>query len=83
MKATPCFLEQVVRTRPCLDAQWFAPILASPIRRESQADGRIRSWGAIVDPRDGKTRFLRIVTLADGATIHNAFFDRDFEDPRS
>jgi hypothetical protein len=80
MKATQYLLEQVLRKRPYIDPAWFAPILASPVRREAQADGRIRVWGAIVDPRDGKTRFLRIVTLEDGETIHNAFFDRDFED---
>jgi len=34
----------------------------------------------IVDPRDGQTRYLRVVTLDDGETVHNAFFDRDFED---
>jgi hypothetical protein len=54
--------------------------LAAPIRRETQADGRVRYWGAVIDPRDGKTRILRVVTLEDGETVHNAFFDRDFED---
>ncbi len=34
---------------------------------------------AVVDPRDGKTRYLRVVALADGVTIHNAFFDPDFD----
>jgi len=23
-------------------------------------------------------KFLRVITLADGETVHNAFFDRDF-----
>src|SRR5271156_1498610 len=27
---------------------------------------------------DGKSRILRVVTLDDGETIHNAFFDRNF-----
>jgi hypothetical protein len=34
----------------------------------------------VVDPRDGKTRMLRVVTLEDGETVHNAFFDRDYKD---
>ncbi len=80
MKATRYFLEQVLRKRPYLDPAWIEPILADPLRREVQEDGRIRNWGVVVDPRDGKTRYLRIVTLEDGETIHNAFFDRDFED---
>jgi hypothetical protein len=48
--------------------------------REVQDDGRIRHWGRVVDGRDGKSRVLRVVTLADGETIHNAFFDRDFQE---
>jgi len=56
--------------------------VAAPLRREVQADGRIRCWGSIVDPRDGKTRALRVVIPSDGETIHNAFFDRSFKDKR-
>jgi len=32
----------------------------------------------VQDTRDGKERILRVVTLEDGETVHNAFFDRDF-----
>jgi hypothetical protein len=82
LKATRYFEEQVLRKRPYIQSAWIAPILAAPIRRLVQADGRVRMWGAVVDPRDGKTRYLRVVTLEDGETVHNAFFDRDFEDQR-
>jgi len=47
-----------------------------PVREEVQADGRIRRWVKI-DEMEG--RFLRVVLLADGETVHNAFFDRSFE----
>ena len=80
MKTTRYFDEQVRRKRPYIDPAWIAPLLAGPLRREAQPDGRVRFWGSVVDPRDGKTRFLRVVTLEDGETVHNAFFDRDFED---
>ena len=80
MKTTRYFDEQVRRKRPYIDPAWIAPLLAAPLRREAQLDGRVRFWGAVIDPRDGKTRFLRVVTLEDGETVHNAFFDRDFED---
>jgi hypothetical protein len=79
LKTTRYFDEQVLRKRPYIQAVWIAPILASPVRRLAQPDGRVRVWGAVVDPRDGQTRILRAVTLADGETVHNAFFDRDFE----
>ena len=79
MKTTRYFEEQVLRKRPYLDRAWIAPILADPLRRTVQEDGRVPFWGAVLDPRDRQTRYLRIVTLADGETVHNAFFDRDFE----
>ena len=47
-----------------------------------QADGRIRWWGRVIDPRNGQQRVPRVVTLDDGETLHNAFFDRGYrEDP--
>ena len=41
-----------------------------------QADGRVRRWAQIPE-MEGK--YLRVILLADGETIHNAFFDRSFE----
>jgi hypothetical protein len=81
MRTTQYFAEQMLRKRPYLPTEWFAAILAVPLRRSVQADGR-SPLGWATDPRDGQQRVLRIVTLADGATIHNAFFDRGYrEDP--
>ena len=54
-------------------------VVAAPLRRLIHEDGRIRHWGTVIDTRDGKARILRVVTLADGETVHNAFFDRDFQ----
>lgn len=82
MKATRYFLEQVLRKRPYIVPEWCEAVVQASLRREAQPDGRIRFWGAILDPRDGKTRYLRVVTLDDGETIHNAFFDRDFDGER-
>jgi hypothetical protein len=39
-------------------------------------DGRIRRW-AQIEAAGG--RYLRVVLLEDGETVHNAFFDRGFE----
>jgi len=50
--------------------------LRRPVRHEVQPeDGRIRHWVWI--PELG--RYLRVVTLADGVTVHNAFPDRRFK----
>jgi hypothetical protein len=47
------------------------------VRKEVQADGeRVRFWAEV--PELGH-RFLRVVTLADERTIHNAFPDRRFK----
>lgn len=80
MKATRYFTEQVLRKRPYLDVAWFDPILKNPLRRIAQPDKRIRFWGKVIDTRDGQERILRVVTLDDGETLHNAFFDRGFRE---
>ena len=67
--------EQVLRKRPYLRLEWCEAVIANPLRRELQPDGRIRLWGYIPELGD---RALRVVTLQDGMTIHNAFPDRSF-----
>ena len=48
LKATRYFEEQVLRKRPYIQRDWCRDVLASPIRRQVQTDGRIRFWGRIV-----------------------------------
>ena len=43
-------------------------------------DGRIRWWGRIMVAGAARPRYLRVVTLEDGETVHNAFFDRNFRE---
>lgn len=78
MKATRYFEEQVLRKRPYIRREWCERIVARPLKRVVQPDGRIRFWGAV--PELGG-RVLRVVTLEDGETLHNAFPDRDFAVP--
>jgi hypothetical protein len=80
LKTTRYFDEQVLRKRPYIRVEWCQDVLAAPIRRQAQADGRIRFWGRIVVAGDVRARYLRVVTLDDGETIHNAFFDRNFRE---
>jgi hypothetical protein len=61
------------------DRRWIDPAeiartLAQPLHRERQADGRVRYWAYI--PR--LQSYIRVVTLADGETVHNVFKDSDF-----
>ena len=78
MKTTHYFEEQVLRKRPYIRREWCERILADPIARVVQPDGRVRLWGLI--PELGN-RALRVVTLSDGETVHNAFLDRRFVAP--
>lgn len=73
---TDYFRKDVLTKRPYIQMQWCVEALNHPFRREVQsADGRIRHW--IFVPELGK--FLRVVTLPDGVTLHNAFPDRRFK----
>lgn len=85
MKTTRYFEEQVLRKRPYIQRQWCAEVVADPVRREVQPDGRIRFWGIVtrLDEVGAVPRYLRVVTLADGETVHNAFFDRGYREDRS
>jgi len=47
-----------------------------PIREVRQLDGRFKRWTQISDAGD---RYLRVIVLEDGKTVHNAFFDRNFK----
>lgn len=76
MKTTRYFEEQVMRKRPYLRREWCERALRNPVRREVQPEGRVRFW-AFVPELD---KYLRVVTLVDGETIHNAFPDRGFKE---
>jgi hypothetical protein len=76
-KYTPYFENEVLRKRPYLKKEWCIQVLENPIRTEPQEVNRYRFWGRI-DELQGKV--LRVVTLEDGVTIHNAFPDRGFKE---
>lgn len=80
MNTTRYFEEQVLRKRPYIRREWCEQALSAPLRREVQADGRVRFWTRIVTAGESRPRFLRVVTIEDGKTVHNAFFDRNFRE---
>ena len=76
MKFTQYFLSIPDRPDRALKRpEWLLRVVEHPVREAVQADGRIRRWAAIEEMGG---RFLRVVLLADGETVHNAFFDRRF-----
>ena len=75
MRYTEYFLH--MRTRPDragIREHWIRRALLAPERIALQGDGRMRLWEYI--PEAG--RYLRVIVLSDGQTVHNAFFDRRF-----
>ena len=74
MKTTKYFL--ATRTRPdreIIKDEWILHVVQHAEKEYIQADGRIRRWARI---KEMNNRYLRVVVLPDGETVHNAFFDR-------
>ena len=75
MKTTRYFEEQVLVKRPYIKREWCQRAIQEPAKKEIQINGRIRHWIYITEI----DKYLRVVTLEDGETIHNAFPDRNFK----
>jgi hypothetical protein len=70
---------RLIQTRPdraMIRLEWIQRVVEHPVKEVVQEDGRIRRWAPIKE-MDG--RYLRVIPLADGETVHNAFFDRTYK----
>lgn len=77
MKTTKYF--RATRARPdrvTIKDEWIQHVIQFPEKEHVQADGRIRRW-ARIEGMEG--RYLRVILLPDGETVHNAFFDRGYK----
>ena len=73
---TEYFRNDVLAKRSYIRLEWCVAAIEHPIRKEIQPeDRRIRHWVFIPE----LDRYLRVVTLEDGVTLHNAFPDRRFK----
>jgi hypothetical protein len=69
---------EALRSRPdraIIKDVWIQFVIDHPVKEVIQKDGRIRRW-ALINEAEGK--YLRVILLPDGETVHNAFFDRSF-----
>ncbi len=73
---TEYFEKEVLRKRPYLKKEWCIQVIENPIKVERQEHNRFRFWGEI---KELGGRVLRVITLDDKKTIHNAFPDRRFK----
>ena len=62
--------------RAVIREEWIERAIRQPLREYVQADGRIRRWTQVTEM---ESRYLRVILLPDGETVHNAFFDRGFK----
>jgi hypothetical protein len=65
-----------LRKRPYLKKEWCIRVIENPIKVEPQENNRFRFWGKIDELEE---KILRVITLEDKTTIHNAFPDRRFK----
>ncbi len=75
-KYTAYFENEVLRKRSYLRKEWCEFVIENAIREETQGDCRVRFWARV---EDFDNRILRVVTLDDRNTIHNAFPDSNFK----
>jgi hypothetical protein len=75
MKSTNYFNKFASQKYPEVQREWIERVLAHSVKREVQPNNRISYWGNI---EEMEGRILRVITLDDGETVHNAFFDRNF-----
>ena len=76
MKFTQYFLYVSQRPdRAKIKTEWIEETIKNPDYIEVQSDGRIRKWKRIEE----EAKFLRVILLSDGETVHNSFFDRSFK----
>ena len=73
---TTYFENEVLRKRAYVSKKLCIAVLQNPVKVERQEDNRHRFWGTI---KGYEGKYLRVVTLEDQKTIHNAFFDRRFK----
>ena len=77
MKFTEYFLYTRMRPdRLCIKEKWIQEAIDNPLKTEFQSDGRIRKWIYVKEV----DKYLRVILLSDGITVHNAFFDRRFQE---
>ncbi len=77
MKCTQYF--SFIKQRPdraVIKEEWLVETINNPLKIATPSDGRIRKWSYI----NAVGKYLRVILLEDGETVHNAFFDRNFKE---
>jgi len=63
--------------------EWIQQVIDHPEKIAIQSDGRVRKWANRVRKWAKiaeENKYLWVILLEDGETVHNAFFDRSFRE---
>ena len=66
--------EDRMRDRPEIRREWCELAVRQPLQVQVQENGNIRHWIYIME----LDKYIRVVTLPDGTTLHTAFPDHHF-----
>jgi hypothetical protein len=58
-------------SHPGIEEAWILRVMAKPLEERRQPDGRYALWGLVPE---AENRALRVITLEDRETVHNALF---------
>lgn len=76
MKVTEYFKYTRSRSdRENIKDEWIQFVIDNPEKTVIQPDGRYKKWAKINEVE----KYLRVILLEDGETVHNAFFDRRYK----
>jgi hypothetical protein len=80
MKTTWYFENRVLKKRPYLKREWCERVRQNPESTVVEEEtGRIRHWAFVEELEELEMPgYLRVVTLEDGETVHNAMPDRNY-----
>ena len=77
MKTTQYFKYTKKRPdRAKIKEEWIKYVIENPQKVVFQSDGRVRKWAKIPEVN----KYLRVILLEDGETVHNVSFDRSFKE---
>jgi hypothetical protein len=71
-----CLFVRKRSDRQGIKEEWILETISNPSKTTKQSDGRIRKWKYI----DEAGKYLRVILLEDGETVHNVFFDRSYKE---
>ncbi len=75
MKYSQHYINDVRPKRPYLTDELLSDLIGHALVTEKQVNGWIKLWSYSSEFK----KYVRVIMLEDGETVHTAFFDRNFK----